>query len=252
MSERRSKLFGLFIFLILTFGFVYLMITGSKASVKEVYNQIEINGNKLIPASEYLKYTGLSDSTKYSDLTLIDVKNRFEKHPYMRKAEVEYDGVNKILVEVEEKKIKAVLLQKNNLKLVTDNLETLPLFPPSYIRDLPVISNLSTNNKNSIDSSNIELAFRIIDAISVSDTNVRKNLAEINLRRGGDVILTFTGLNFPVLFGRNDEVRKVLILKDLWSRLVSDGKINSTTEYVDLRYKDKVFIGKRKTELINE
>jgi len=251
MSERRSKLFGLFIFLILTFGFVYLMITGSKASVKEVYNQIEINGNKLIPASEYLKYTGLSDSTKYSDLTLIDVKNRFEKHPYMRKAEVEYDGVNKILVEVEEKKIKAVLLQKNNLKLVTDNLETLPLFPPSYIRDLPVISNLSTNNKNSIDSSNIELAFRIIDAISVSDTNVRKNLAEINLRRGGDVILTFTGLNFPVLFGKNDEVRKVLILKDLWSRLVSDGKINSTTEYVDLRYKDKVFIGKRKTELIN-
>jgi cell division septal protein FtsQ len=170
----------------------------------------------------------------------------------MRKAEVEYDGVNKILVEVEEKKIKAVLLQKNNLKLVTDNLETLPLFPPSYILDLPVISNLSTNNKNSIDSSNIELAFRIIDAISVSDTNVRKNLAEINLRRGGDVILTFTGLNFPVLFGKNDEVRKVLILKDLWSRLVSDGKINSTTEYVDLRYKDKVFIGKRKTELINE
>ncbi|MCW8813071.1 MAG: FtsQ-type POTRA domain-containing protein, partial [Chlorobium sp.] len=113
MSERRSKLFGLFIFLILTFGFVYLMITGSRASVKEVYNQIEINGNRLIPASEYLKYSGLSDSTKYSDLTLIDVKNRFEKHPYMRKAEVEYDGVNKILVEVEEKKIKAVLLQKN-------------------------------------------------------------------------------------------------------------------------------------------
>jgi len=252
MSERRSKLFGLFIFLILTFGFVYLMITGSKASVKEVYNQIEINGNKLIPASEYLKYTGLSDSTKYSDLTLIDVKNRFEKHPYMRKAEVEYDGVNKILVEVEEKKIKAVLLQKNNLKLVTDNLETLPLFPPSYIRDLPVISNLSTNNKNSIDSSNIELAFRIIDAISVSDTNVRKNLAEINLRKGGDVILTFAGLNFPVLFGKNDEARKALILKNLWPKIVNDEKINSVTEYIDLRYKNKVFIGKRKSELINE
>ena len=252
MSERRSKLFGLFVFIMLTFGFVYLMITGSKANVKEVYNQIELTGNILLPASEYLHYAGLSDSTKYNELTLLDVKNRFEKHPYMRKAEVEYDGVNKILVEVEEKKIKAVLLQKNNLKLVTDNLETLPLFPPSNIRDLPVISNLSTNNKNSIDSSNIELAFRIIDAISVSDTNVRKNLAEINLRRGGDVILTFTGLNFPVLFGKNDEVRKVLILKDLWSRLVSDGKINSTTEYVDLRYKDKVFIGKRKTELINE
>jgi cell division septal protein FtsQ len=251
MSERRSKLFGLFVFLLLTFGFVYLFITGSKANVKEVYNQIELKGNKLLPASEYLSYAGLSDSSKYDELTLLDVKNRFEKHPYMRKAEVEFDGINKILVEVIEKEIKAVLLQKNELKLITDKLETLPLFPPSKIRDLPVISNLSMSNKNSIDSTNIELAFRIIDAISLSDTNVRNNLAEINLRKGGDVILTFTGLNFPILFGKNDEVRKALILKNLWPRLMLDEKINIETEYIDLRYKNKVFIGKRKSEMIN-
>lgn len=251
MSERRSKLFGLFVFLLLTFGFVYLFITGSKANVKEVYNQIEITGNKLLPASEYLRYAGLSDSSKYSELTLLDVKNRFEKHPYMRKAEVEFNGINKILVEVEEKDIKAVLLQKNKLKLVTDDLETLPLFPPSDIRDLPVISNLSTSEKNSIDSTDIKFAFRIIDAISLSDTNVRKSLAEINLRKGGDVILTFTGLNFPILFGKNDEVRKALILKNLWPRLINDEKINIETEYMDLRYKNRVFIGKRKSEMIN-
>ena len=251
MSERRSKLFGLFVFIMLTFGFVYLMITGSKANVKEVYNQIELTGNILLPASEYLHYAGLSDSTKYNELTLLDVKNRFEKHPYMRKAEVEFDGVNKILVEVEEKEIKAVLLQKNELKLVTDDLKILPLFPPSDIRDLPVISNLNMSNKQSIDTTNIEFAFRIIDAISLSDTNIRKSMAEINLRKGGDVILTFTGLNFPVLFGKNNEVRKALILKNIWFRIINDEKINSEIEYVDLRYKNKVFIGKRKTELIN-
>ena len=251
MSERRSKLFGLFIFLLLTFGFVYLMITGSRASVKEVYNQIEITGNKLLPVSQYLRYTGLIDSTKYSELTLQEVKNKFEEHPYMRKAEVEFDGVNKILVEVEEKEIKAVLLQKNELKLVTDDLKILPLFPPSDIRDLPVISNLNMSNKQSIDTTNIEFAFRIIDAISLSDTNIRKSMAEINLRKGGDVILTFTGLNFPVLFGKNNEVRKALILKNIWFRIINDEKINNEIEYVDLRYKNKVFIGKRKTELIN-
>ena len=251
MSDRRSKLFGLFVFLMLTFGFVYLMITGSKANVKEVYNQIELNGNKLLPAGEYLRYTGLSDSTKYSELTLLDVKNRFEKHPYMRKAEVEFDGVNKILVEVEEMEIKAVLLQKNELKLITDDLKTLPLFPPSDIRDLPVVSNLSASKRKSIDSTAMKFAFRIIDAIGLSDTNVRKSLAEINLRKGGDVILTFTGLNFPVLFGKNDEVRKALILKNLWQIILNDEEISRVTEYIDLRYKNKVFIGKRKTELIN-
>jgi cell division septal protein FtsQ len=249
MSERRSKFFGLIVFLMLIFGFTYLMITGSKASTKEVYNQIEINENTLLPAKEYLRYAGLSNSTKYTDLTLLDVKTKIEKHPYLRKAEVEFDGVNTILVEVQEKEIKAVLLQKNELKLLTGDLETLPLFPPTVIKDLPVISNLSTNGKKSYSEDKMKFAFRIIDAISMSDTNVRKNLAEINLRKSGDAILTFTGLKFPVLFGKDNEVRKALIIKNLWQQLIDEENINENIEYLDLRYKNKVFIGKRKTEL---
>ena len=251
MSERRSKFFGLIVFLMLIFGFTYLMITGSKASTKELYNQIEINENTLLPAKEYLRYAGLSDSKKYTDLTLLDVKTKIEKHPYLRKAEVEFDGVNKILVEVQEKEIKAVLLQKNELKLLTSDLETLPLFPPSIIKDLPVISSLSMSGKKAYNEDNMKFAFRIIDAISMSDTNVRKNLAEINIRKGGDAILTFTGLKFPVLFGKDNEVRKALIMKNLWQQLVDEEDINGSTEYLDLRYKNKVFIGKRKTELIS-
>ena len=251
MSERRSKFFGVVVFLILIIGFGYLMITGSKASHKEVYNQIEITENTLLPAKEYLRYAGLSDSTKYSDLNLLEVKTRIEKHPYLRKAEVEFDGVNKILVEVQEKEIKAALLQKNELKLITGDLETLPLFPPTVIKDLPVISNLSLNGKNDYNKKIMGFAFRIIDAISLSDTNVRKNLEEINLRKSGEAILTFTGLKFPVLFGKNDEVRKALILKNIWQQLFDEEIINENTEYLDLRYKNKVFIGKRKTELIS-
>jgi cell division protein FtsQ len=227
------------------------MVTGSKASHKEVYNQIEVTENTLLPAKDYLRYAGLSDSTKYEDLTLLEVKTRIEKHPYLRKAEVEFDGVNKILVEVQEKEIKAVLLQKNELKLITSDSETLPLFPPTATKDLPMISNLSLNGKNSFSKEDIEFAFRIIDAISLSDTNVRKNLAEINLRKGGDVILTFTGLQFPILFGKDDAVRKALILKNLWQELKDDENVYEKTEYLDLRYKNKVFIGKRKTELTN-
>jgi cell division septal protein FtsQ len=205
MSERRSKFFGLVVFLILIIGFSYLMITGSKASQKQVYNQIEVTENTLLPAKEYLSYAGLSDSTKYEDLTLLEVKTKIEKHPYLRKAEVEFDGVNKILVEVQEKEIKAALLQKNELQLITRDLETLPLFPPAAIRDLPVISNMSSTGKNENTVESIEFAFRIIDAISLSDTNVRKHLAEINLRKSGDAILTFAGFKFPVLFGKSDE-----------------------------------------------
>jgi len=227
------------------------MITGSKASLKEVYNQIEVTENTLLPAKEYLRYAGLSDSTKYENLTLLEVKTKIEKHPYLRKAEVEFDGVNKILVEVQEKEIKAALLQKNELKLLTGDLETLPLFPPTVIEELPVISNLNSREKNFHSKENILFAFRIIDAISLSDTSVRKNLAEINIRRGGDAILTFSGFKFPVLFGKGDEVRKALVLKDLWQQLSNNENPFEKTDYLDLRYKNKVFIGKSKTDLAN-
>ena len=76
-------------------------------------------------------------------------------------------------------------------------------------------------------------------------------MLRLNLRKGGDVILTFTGLQFPILFGKNDEVRKALILKNLWQELKDDENVYERTEYLDLRYKNKVFIGKRKTELAN-
>jgi cell division protein FtsQ len=227
------------------------MITGSKANHKEVYTQIKITENTLLPADEYLRYAGLSDSKKYGELTLLEVKTKIEKHPYLRKAEVEFDGINTILVEVQEKEIKAVLLQKNELMLITSDSETLPLFPPTAINDLPMISILSPNGKKSFSDEEIESAFRIIDAISLSDTNVRKNLAEINLRKGGDVILTFTGLQYPVLFGKSNEIRKALILKELWQDLNDGANSSEKPEYLDLRYNNKVFIGKRKTQLTN-
>lgn len=225
------------------------MITGSQAIHKEVYNRIEVKENKILSADEYLKYAGLNDSTEYENLTLLEVKQKIEKHPYLRKAEVEFDGVNTILVEVQEKEIKAVLLQKNELKLLTSDLKILPLFPPAEIGAFPVISNLDAKNKKSFNQRDIDFAFRIIDAISASDTTMRKNLAEINLRKSGDVILTFTGLKFPILFGKSDEVRKALVLKNLWNQLTNSESSYEKMDYVDLRYKNKVFIGKSKMEL---
>jgi len=251
LNERKSKLLGLLLFLILTTGILYVMMTGSSTNVKIEYQQIELTGNELLPADEYLSYARLSDSKKYNGLTLLEVKTRLEKHPYLRKAEVEFDGINKILVEVKEKEIKAVLLQKNALKMVTDDKEILPLFPPANISELPLISNLKLNRNKSYSDEDFDFAFRIIDAISLSDTTVRKNLAEINLRNGRDVILTFTGLSCPVLFGKYGEVKKALMLKELWLKIMNDENYASEIEYIDLRYKNKIFIGKRNTETIS-
>lgn len=57
--------------------------------------------------------------------------------------------------------------------------------------------------------------------------------------------------SLPVLFGKSDEVLKTLVLKDLWNQLINAENNYEKIDYVDLRYKNKVFIGKRKIELAN-
>ena len=61
--------------------------------------------------------------------------------------------------------------------------------------------------------------------------------------------MTFTDLQFPVLFGKNNVVQKSLMLKNLWQDLIQEKNTNDETRYLDLRYKNKIFICKSKTEL---
>jgi hypothetical protein len=72
------------------------------------------------------------------------------------------------------------------------------------------------------------------------------SLAEINLRNGGDILIMFTGYPFPIVFGKNYEVKKILALKNIWESMLIEKGSASRIEYIDLRYKNKIFIGKRK------
>ena len=84
---------------------------------------------------------------------------------------------------------------------------------------------------------------------SQRDENIYKNLDEVNLRYGRDIILTFNGLDCSVIFGRGNEAKKIIYLHALWKKLNGKNNLFKESEYIDLRYRDKIFIGKKiKTE----
>ena len=111
---------------------------------------------------------------------------------------------------------------------------------------LPIISNLKKLNNKPLSKAQLKAAFKIIDAVKIVDKNMYESLAEINLRNGGDILIMFTGFPFPIVFGRNYEAKKILALKNIWNSMLIEKGSTSTIEYIDLRYKNKIFIGKRK------
>jgi cell division protein FtsQ len=254
MKDTISKIFGLVMFLVLVGGILYLNLFGEEANEKDIYELIEVNSNLILPAEDYLLFTELNDSIKFNDLTLPDVKARFEEHPYIVKADVKFDGINKIIVNIEEKELKAVILSEENPGLVTEDYKLVPLLKNTSFSELPVISHLKTNSDETgtgnPENEELVQAYKIIDAITITDENIYKNLDEINLRYGRDIILTFSGLDCSVIFGRGNEAKKIVYLQALWEKMNEENNLFKESEYIDLRYRNKIFIGKKiKTEI---
>jgi hypothetical protein len=88
-------------------------------------------------------------------------------------------------------------------------------------------------------------AFKIIEAAKLTNINIMKRLAEINMKSGGDIILTFSGFRAPIIFGRGEIVKKMVYLEIIWDSMI-ESEISNDTDYIDLRFANEVFVGNSK------
>ena len=246
-SERRNKILGLLLFVILVAGILYLSSVSERSEFIKQIKSIKITGNFLLNQNEYLSFARLNDNNSYKKVTLSIIKSRLEKHPYVKRADVEFSGDNQVHININEKSIKGVLVSENKFFLACDNFEILPLFPNTKISDMPVITNLSNSillKKNEVlKTPDLVEAFKIMDATDLTNEELYKKLSEINLRNGGDIILLFSGINPPVIFGRGDTASKIYSFNRLLYEESLQGEAVANSSYIDLRFNNEIFLG---------
>jgi cell division septal protein FtsQ len=247
MREKLSKIFGTLLFVVLISCLIYLSFFGKEKTNKGEIRMIDVTGNSLLSEEEYLNFTKLNDIPQYEGLTLPVIKNRFEKHPYIERADVEYAGNNKVKVVLHEKKIKAVLLDNGEPYFITDEFQVLPVLQNSKFVDLPIISNAQIEKQvvplSTLKTEGITEAFEIIDAAKLANAEILNSLSEINLRSGGDIVLTFSGLKPPVIYGRGQAAKKMVYLDIMWQGIVEGKNLIDSSEYIDLRFANEIFVG---------
>ncbi len=246
MPESKSKIAGLLTLVLLVFVLIYLIVYTSGRNKDFKMKTIEVTGNTLLSQNDYLEFTKLDDQANFGDLSLPVIKARFEKHPYVRQADVEFSGKHDVKVYLTEKKILAVLLGGKDPYLISDNYEVLPLLLNTKM-DYPVISNCKgikdIKPLTIIKSEDMEDAFKIIDASRLCDKNLLKSLSEIDLRNGGDIVLTFSGLKSPVIFGKGEAAKKIVYLYELWHSSLEGKNIIDNSSYIDLRFANEIYLG---------
>jgi cell division protein FtsQ len=90
-------------------------------------------------------------------------------------------------------------------------------------------------------------AFKIIDAAKKTNMNIYKRISEIDLRKGGDIILNMTGIKTPIVFGRGEEARKMSYLEIIWDGILDGNSLIRESDYIDLRFANEVYI--KQTEI---
>ncbi len=209
---------------------------------------IELSGNNLLSENDYLTSADLSDIAADKNLSLPEIKDRFDKHPYLENADVEYAGSGVVKVVLTEKKLMAIIINNGEPYFITNSFEILPMLSNTKFGDLPVISNAGTLNNfaplSIQKSEDIVEAFKIIDAAKLTNTEISKKISEINLRNGGDIVLTLSGIRPPVIFGRGEEAKKMIYFEIMFEGMNNGNDLVDNSEYIDLRFANEIFLGK--------
>jgi len=246
MKEKLGTLVGVILFTSIFCGITFLTLSANNSKSDE-HTKIKIVGNNILSEQDYLLNSQLDDIKNFSNLSLSEIKSRIEKDAYISYTEVYKDGEGTVNIKVYEKEIVAVLLIPGGPYLITSKFDLIPMNKNSDISNLPVIINatLSEEEINNHNTKNPQIicAFKIIDAVKFVGEDMYKDLAEINLRSGGEVIVKFSDVSFPVILGRNAEGEKILVLSCIWNGIKNQDELFKNCNYVDLRFSNKIFIG---------
>lgn len=244
--QKLSGKIALIVFVILL-GLVLYLSFGLEQNDEINISVIEIDGNLHLPKNAYFEYANLQDKDDYGLLTLQLIRDRFQKHPYIKQVIVSYEGEGKVVVKIKEKEFKALLLTSNERFLMTKEMEILPVIEGSQNINFPVIQVNAEDQKVSpfqLVNNNRELktSFKILTAAKLLNPGLYDNLSEIDLRDGKNVIIYFSSVDYPVILGRENEIKKMVVFEKLWES-IGTVQANKLLDYVDLRFSNKVYLG---------
>ena len=244
---KKFSTFKQFVLMVIMLGVLALLTFTLNRSNINLINKIKIEGNELLDADVYQKFAKLYDVEAIENIGLSIIHDRLEKHPYIKNVDVVMLERGVVSIKIIEKKMDAILLQSDKQFLITDDAQLLPMLPKTKNINLPVIDNYIKTKSIKLFSkvkkdNNLLSALKIISTAEFIDKDLYEKIATIDLHNGKNISLDIIDIDFPILFGKDDEVKKTVYLSKILYHLKGK-KLNGYLNYLDLRYDNLVYLG---------
>ena len=244
---KKFSMFKQFVLMFIILSVLALLaFTLSRSSINQI-SKIKIEGNELLESDIYLKFAKLNNNETIENIGLSVIHDRLEKHPYIENVDVVMLERGVVNIKITEKKMEAILLDKNKQLLITSDAQLLPMLPGTRNIDLPIIDNYKKVEKLKLFSSikkdeSLLSALKIISTAEFVDKNLYENIATIDLHNGNNISLDVIDVDFPIFFGKENEVKKTVYLSKILFHL-KNKKLKRSISYLDLRYDNLVYLG---------
>ncbi len=206
---------------------------------------IKISGNFYLAGEQYLEFARL-DEISGQQLTAGIVRDRIIKHPYIKSVRVRMENDGYLSVKVEEYIIRGLLLVNDEDYYVTGNLTLLPVVPYTVNADVPVITLNDKENRarlyNKLNTREMKSAMKVVESARLFDDEFYRELSQVDIDETGNITVFLSNVNYPVLLGRENEVKKTAGLASL-TRYTDGKSVNDYLKYIDFRYENLIYLG---------
>ncbi len=223
---------------------ITLIIYSNRWSGNITVTKISIKGNRILSKNEILSsLDNTIDQMKNKDIQLLKIKSEVETNPYIFKAFVMRKSLSEIIINVQERKPIAILVEPmGKLCFLDKNSVRLSYRISPYIVDMPLIRN--SINDMSIDSEAIKGAIKILNNVNqdgnFSFAKYISNIVYNPINRNYSCLISN---NFcKILLGQAINIKeKVDLLRSFWNNKLTNINM-ATINYIDLRWNNRVIV----------
>jgi len=243
-QRKSARRLGIFLMIPLVIGIVVITILSWKWRDTLAIQRVVIDGYRILPVQQISSLMNVPLKSPMYEVNIYDVRQRILQQPFVKTVCVNRIFPDAIHVQISEREPIATV-NTGQLRYIDKEAFLLPQIETAVKLDLPIISRIDGLEKAQVGEivSNTELAEAIglLQTAQKIDTAIYHSISEVNMNGGKDIILFSTDVGVPILIGRGEYGKKLILFQSFWSNFVKSQNADKL-QYIDLRFNEQVVV----------
>ncbi len=243
-DKTTGNRWGMFLLFPLLIFIVALCILGRKWESGLTVTRVVLEGVHILPETQIRALANIPMNSFLDTVDIYRIRNRLLQQPFIKSVQVNRQYPDAVNIQIVEREPIATV-NAGQFRYIDEDKVLLPYSETALKFDLPIISGIDGIDgvKLGIPIFNEEIseAIELLQTALELDSSLFRFISEVNMNGGQDIIITSTDWGIPIIVGRGEIERKLLMFQTFWSNFVKSENAE-LLRYIDLRFSDQVIV----------